>query len=150
MLAAAYRTALRHRDPLAGGRHAPATAGSRPQGRDMDLWRHLFAPDDVVRVGRICFAACEATAAECCWGRLRSKNRRCRNDASIRMGPRNVRQLWRRQIPLQTFNAWIQTPIKISMAIASLKRLQTQLAGQQQRAAVHRVQIRQLPEEVQR
>ena len=54
------------------------------------------------------------------------------------------------KIPLQTFNAWIQTPIKISMAIVSLKRLQTQLADQQQRAAVHRVQIRQLREEVQR
>ena len=64
--------------------------------------------------------------------------------------PRDVQQLWRRQIPLQTFNAWIQTPIKISMAIASLKRLQTQLADQQKRAAVHRVQIRQLREEVQR
>jgi hypothetical protein len=35
------------------------------------------------------------------------------------------------------------------MAIASLKRLQTQLADQQQRAAVHRVQIRRLREEVQ-
>jgi hypothetical protein len=54
------------------------------------------------------------------------------------------------KIPLQTFNEWIQTPIKISMAIASLKRLQTQLADQQQRAAVHRVQIRQLREELQR
>jgi hypothetical protein len=54
------------------------------------------------------------------------------------------------KIPLQTFNAWIQTPIKISMAIAGSKRLQTQLADQQQRAAVHRVQIRQLREEVQR
>ena len=32
------------------------------------------------------------------------------------------------------------------MAIASLKRLQTQLAEQQQRAAMHRVQIRQLRE----
>jgi hypothetical protein len=32
------------------------------------------------------------------------------------------------------------------MAIASLKRLQTQLADRQQRAAVHRVQIRQLSE----
>jgi hypothetical protein len=36
------------------------------------------------------------------------------------------------------------------MAIASLKRLQTQLVDQQQRAAVHRVQIRQLLEEIQR
>jgi hypothetical protein len=34
----------------------------------MDLWRHLFAPDDIIRVGHICHAACEATAAEWCWG----------------------------------------------------------------------------------
>jgi hypothetical protein len=54
------------------------------------------------------------------------------------------------KIPLQTFIAWIQTPMKISMAIASLKRLQTQLTDQQQRAAVHRVQIRQLRQEVKR
>ena len=37
-------------------------------GRDMDLWRHLFAPDDFVRVGNVCRAACEAVAAEWCSG----------------------------------------------------------------------------------
>jgi hypothetical protein len=36
--------------------------------RDMDLWRHLFAPDDLVRVGNACQAACEAVAAEWCSG----------------------------------------------------------------------------------
>ena len=40
--------------------------------------------------------------------------------------------------------------MKISMAIASLKRLQIQLDDQQQRAALHRVQIRQLRQEVKR
>jgi hypothetical protein len=36
--------------------------------RDMDLWRHLFAPDDLVRVGNVCRPACEAVAAEWCSG----------------------------------------------------------------------------------
>jgi hypothetical protein len=36
--------------------------------RDMDLWRHLFAPDDLVRVGNVCGAACEAVAVEWCSG----------------------------------------------------------------------------------
>jgi hypothetical protein len=37
-------------------------------GRDMDLWRHLFAADDIVRVGHCCHAAREAVPAEWCWG----------------------------------------------------------------------------------
>src|ERR1700694_5083142 len=36
--------------------------------RDMDLWRHLFAPDDLVRVGNGRRAACETVAAEWCSG----------------------------------------------------------------------------------
>ena len=36
--------------------------------RDMDLWRHLFAPDDIVRVGNAYRVACEASAAEWCSG----------------------------------------------------------------------------------
>src|SRR5262249_11091724 len=36
--------------------------------RDMDLWRHLFAPDDLVRVGNACRPACEAKPAEWCSG----------------------------------------------------------------------------------
>jgi hypothetical protein len=36
--------------------------------RDMDLWRHLFAPDDFVWVGNVCRAACEAAPAEWCSG----------------------------------------------------------------------------------
>jgi hypothetical protein len=51
------------------------------------------------------------------------------------------------KVPVQTFNEWIQTPIKIPIAITSLKRLQTQLADQQLRAAAHPVQIRQLRKE---
>jgi hypothetical protein len=34
--------------------------------RDMDLWRHLFAPDDLVHVGNACAVACAAAAAESC------------------------------------------------------------------------------------
>jgi hypothetical protein len=36
--------------------------------RDMDLWRHLFAPDDLVRVGNVCRPAREAAPAEWCSG----------------------------------------------------------------------------------
>jgi len=39
-------------------------------GRDLNLWRHLFAPDDFVRVGTQCRAACEATAEEWCSGNI--------------------------------------------------------------------------------
>ena len=70
MLAAACRKALRHRDRWRVGDmlQQQPDLSRRDAGRDMDLWRHLFAPDDVVRVGRICRAACEAAAAEWCWG----------------------------------------------------------------------------------
>ena len=36
--------------------------------RDMDLWRHLFAPDDLVRVGNVYRPACEAAPGEWCSG----------------------------------------------------------------------------------
>src|ERR1700737_3953204 len=36
--------------------------------RDMDLWRLLCAPDDLVRVGNVCRVACEAVVAEWCSG----------------------------------------------------------------------------------
>jgi hypothetical protein len=36
--------------------------------RDMDLWRHLFAPDDLVRVGSVCQFAAKAAPAEWCFG----------------------------------------------------------------------------------
>ena len=38
--------------------------------RDLNLWRHLFAPDDFVQVGTQCRAACEATAEEWCSGNI--------------------------------------------------------------------------------
>ena len=64
--------------------------------------------------------------------------------------PRDVQQLWRRQNSAPDVQRVDPGAIEIPMAIASLKRLQTQLADRQQRAAVHRMQIRQLREEVQR
>jgi hypothetical protein len=68
MLPVPYRKALRHRDPWRVAdmlREQPDLFGRNP-GRDMDLWRHLFAPDDFVRVGNAYRAASEAAAAE--WG----------------------------------------------------------------------------------
>ena len=65
MLAAACRKALRHRDRWRVGdmlRQQPDLS-RRDAGRDMNLWLHLFAPDDVVRVGRICRAAAAALVA---------------------------------------------------------------------------------------
>ena len=37
-------------------------------GRDMDLWRHLFHPDDLVRVGSVTTRAAAAQSAEYCSG----------------------------------------------------------------------------------
>jgi hypothetical protein len=70
MLPARCRKALRHRDRwrVAEMLREQPDLSRRDAERDMDLWRHLFAPNDVVRVGHICRAACEATAAEWCWG----------------------------------------------------------------------------------
>jgi hypothetical protein len=48
-------------------REQPDLFGRDPV-RDMDLWRHLFAPDDLVRVGNACRPACEAVPAEWCSG----------------------------------------------------------------------------------
>jgi len=36
--------------------------------RDMDLWRHLFHPDDLVRVGRVTTRAAAARSGEYCSG----------------------------------------------------------------------------------
>jgi hypothetical protein len=36
----------------------------------MDLWRHLFAPDDLVRVGGVCGPASETVASEWCSGNI--------------------------------------------------------------------------------
>jgi hypothetical protein len=70
MLPVSCRRALRHRDRwrVADMLREQPDLSRRDAGRDMDLWRHLFAADDIVRVGHICHAACEAKAAEWCWG----------------------------------------------------------------------------------
>lgn len=70
MLPPASRKGLRHRDRwrVADMLREQPDLTRRDASRDMDLWRHLFAPDDIVRVGRIHRAACEAAAAEWCWG----------------------------------------------------------------------------------
>ena len=36
--------------------------------RDLNLWRHLFAPNDVVRVGDVYSEASSAKSGEYCWG----------------------------------------------------------------------------------
>ena len=38
--------------------------------RDLDLWRHLFDPDDLVLIGETATAAAHAPAAEYCWGNV--------------------------------------------------------------------------------
>jgi len=70
MLPPANRNALRHRDRwrVADMLREQPDLSRWDAERDMDLWRHLFAPDEIVRVGRIYRAACEAAAAEWCWG----------------------------------------------------------------------------------
>ena len=70
MLPPANRTALQHRDRWRVTdmlRELPDLT-AKNAGRDMDLWRHLFAPGEIVRVGGFYRAACEAAAAEWCWG----------------------------------------------------------------------------------
>ena len=70
MIGKSYKLALCHRDRWRVGDmlgEQPDLLRKDPE-RDMDLWRHLFAPDDLVRVGNVCRAACEAGAAEWCSG----------------------------------------------------------------------------------
>jgi hypothetical protein len=70
MLPCASRKALRHQDRwrVADMLTEQPDLTSKDARRDMELWRHLFAPDEIVRVGRFYRAACEAEAAEWCWG----------------------------------------------------------------------------------
>jgi hypothetical protein len=64
--------------------------------------------------------------------------------------PRDVQQLWRRQNSAPDVQRVDPDAYQDLNGDRQVKRLQTQLADQQERAAVHRVQIRQLREEVQR
>jgi hypothetical protein len=70
MLPSVSRKALRHRDRwrVADMLTEQPDLKTKDARRDMDLWRHLFAPDEIVRVGLFHRAACEAAAAEWCWG----------------------------------------------------------------------------------
>jgi len=38
--------------------------------RDLDLWRHLFDPDDLVLIGETATAVANSPAAEYCWGNV--------------------------------------------------------------------------------
>jgi hypothetical protein len=70
MLPARFREGLCHHDRWRVDemlREQPDLLRQDPV-RDMDLWRHLFAPDDLVRVGNVCQPACEAVPAEWCSG----------------------------------------------------------------------------------
>ena len=51
--------------------------------RDMDLWRHLFAPDDLVWVGNACRPACEAVSAEWCSGKHLERRCDCDDDGPM-------------------------------------------------------------------
>ena len=64
--------------------------------------------------------------------------------------PRGVQQLWRRQNSAPDLQRVDLDAYQDLNGDRRVKPLQTQLADQQQGAAVHRVQIRQLREEVQR
>ena len=74
MLPRRYRRGLRHRDRWRVEQMLAEQPDLREADadRDMDLWRHLFAPDDLVRVGTQCRAACEATPEEWCSGNILS------------------------------------------------------------------------------
>jgi hypothetical protein len=66
MIGKSHRLALCHRDRWRVEdmvAEQPDLLRKDPE-RDMDLWRHLFAPGDLVRVGGVCRAASEAVAAE--------------------------------------------------------------------------------------
>ena len=70
MIGKPYKLALCHRDRWRVEdmlREQPDLLRKDPE-RDMDLWRHLFAPDDLVQIGIGCRAACETVAAEWCSG----------------------------------------------------------------------------------
>jgi hypothetical protein len=70
MIGKSHKLALCHRDRWRVEdmlKEQPDLFHEDPE-RDMDLWRHLFAPDDLVRVGNVCWAACEAAVAEWCSG----------------------------------------------------------------------------------
>src|SRR5580704_9378694 len=70
MIGKSHKLALRPRDRWRVEdmlREQPDLLRKDPE-RDMDLWRHLFAPDDLVRVGNGCRATCETIAAEWCSG----------------------------------------------------------------------------------
>ena len=52
------------------------------------------------------------------------------------------------RVSLETFNGWIQSPLKVSHQIQSLKQLQQRLSDAQERMAIERKQIRALSQEV--
>ena len=52
------------------------------------------------------------------------------------------------RVSLETFNGWIQSPLKVSRQIQSLKQLQQRLSDAQERMAIERKQIRALSQEV--
>ena len=52
------------------------------------------------------------------------------------------------RVSLETFNRWIQSPLKVSRQIQSLKQLQQRLSDAQERMAIEGKQIRALSQEV--
>ena len=85
MLPPLSRKALRHRDRwrVADMLREQSDLTRRDAGRDMDLWRHLFAPDDIVRVGRIYRAACEAASSRVVLGQHLGRRRDRGNSGAV-------------------------------------------------------------------
>jgi hypothetical protein len=72
MLERRHKLALCHRDRWRVGemlRSQPDLREIDPV-RDLDLWRHLFDPDDLVLIGEKATAAAHAPVAEYCWGNV--------------------------------------------------------------------------------
>ena len=72
MLERRHKLGLCHRDRWRVGemlRSQPDLREIDPV-RDLDLWRHLFDPDDLVLIGETATAAAHAPVAEYCWGNV--------------------------------------------------------------------------------
>ena len=52
------------------------------------------------------------------------------------------------RVSLETFNGWIQSPLKVSRQIQSLKQLQQRVSDAQERMAIERKQTQALSQEV--
>ena len=85
MIGKSHKLALCHRDRWQVEdmlREQPDLLRKDPE-RDMDLWRHLFAPDDLVRVGNACRTACESRCGGMVLGEYLERRVGCGDDSSM-------------------------------------------------------------------